>query len=121
MYFGTNNCKRVGPEAQCQSVADHVAAKLGYDLLFRYHCHEYQEPGKNAKRVAVPRPSDWLTFITISSCPRVIHKAYTGIEFRGGGQLNRVRMLLLGKLPFSGGDRWLRSYGTILSAHSLLG
>ena len=105
VHFGTNDCKRVGSKARCQSVAEHVAAKPGYNLLFRYHCHEYQEPGKNAKRVAVPRLNDWLTFVTIPSCPRVIHKAYPGIESGVGGQLDRVRMLLLGKLPLRGGDR----------------
>lgn len=29
-------CKRFVSEARCQTVADHIAAKPGYDLLFRY-------------------------------------------------------------------------------------
>ena len=55
---------------------------------------EYEEPGYNAKAIAVPRMTGWLTFITIPSCPRPVNKAYTVTGFEVGRQLNHIRMLL---------------------------
>ena len=74
-------------------MAEHVARDRAVTAVVVSRL-EYEEPGYNVKPIAVPPPVGWLIFITIPSCPPLVNKDYTVIEFEVGRQLIRIRMLL---------------------------